>query len=98
MTMVNDLHKKWMKDPEYRRAHEELQPEFALARALIKARVSAGLTQEQLAKRMETTQSAIARLEGGRTRPSTQTLERLAAATRTRLAISFGPQPQSRRR
>ena len=34
MTMVNDLHKKWMKDPEYRRAHEELQPESALARAL----------------------------------------------------------------
>ena len=53
------------------------------------ARSEAGLTQEQLAQRMDTTQSVIARLEGGRTRPSTQTLEKLAAATGTTLKISF---------
>lgn len=91
MTKVSDLHQKWMKNKEYREAHEELAPEFALARAVIQARVSAGLTQEQLAQRMDTTQSVIARLEGGRTRPSTQTLERLAVATGTRLKISFEP-------
>jgi transcriptional regulator with XRE-family HTH domain len=78
-----------MKGVEYRKAYEALTPEFELARAVIDARVTAGLTQEQLAKRMETTQSVIARLESGRTRPSTQTLERLAAATGTRLKISF---------
>jgi transcriptional regulator with XRE-family HTH domain len=54
--------------------------------------VRAGLTQERLARRMQTTQSAIARLEIGRVRPSTQTLERLAAATGTRLKISFEPE------
>jgi ribosome-binding protein aMBF1 (putative translation factor) len=91
MTKVNDLHRKWMKKKEYRKAYEDLAPEFALAHAVIGARVRAGLTQEQLAHRMETTQSVIARLEGGRTRPSTQTLERLAAATGTRLKISFEP-------
>ena len=91
MTKVNDLHLKWMKNKAYRKAHEELAPEFALARAVIQARVTAGLTQEQLAERMNTTQSVIARLESGRTRPSTQTLERLAAATGTRLQISFEP-------
>jgi ribosome-binding protein aMBF1 (putative translation factor) len=89
MTKLNDLHRKWMKKKEYRKAYEELAPEFALARAVIRARVTAGLTQEQLARRMDTTQSAIARLESGRTRPSTQTLERLATATGTRLRISF---------
>jgi len=89
MTKVRDLHQKWMKSVEYRKAYEALTPEFELARAVIDARVTAGLTQEQLAKRMETTQSVIARLESGRTRPSTQTLERLAAATGTRLKISF---------
>jgi transcriptional regulator with XRE-family HTH domain len=78
-----------MKSVEYRKAYEALKPEFNLARAVIDARVTAGLTQEQLAKRMETTQSAIVRLESGRTRPSRQTLERLAAATGTRLKISF---------
>jgi transcriptional regulator with XRE-family HTH domain len=91
MSKVNDLHRKWMKDPKYRKEHEALAAEFALARAVIGARVHAGLTQEQLAQRMETTQSVIARLESGRTRPSTQTLERLAVATGTRLKISFEP-------
>jgi ribosome-binding protein aMBF1 (putative translation factor) len=89
MTQVKDLHQKWMKNEEYRKAHDELSPEFALARAVINARATAGLTQEQLAERMDTTQSVIARLESGRTRPSTQTLQRLAAATGTRLRITF---------
>lgn len=89
MTKLNELHQKWMKNPDYQKAHAELAPEFALARAVINARVAAGLTQEQLAQRMNTTQSVVARLESGRTRPSTQTLERLAAATGTRLRISF---------
>jgi len=91
MSKVSDLHQKWMKSKDYRKAVEELAPEFALARAVIDARVTAGLTQEQLARRMDTTQSVIARLESGRTRPSTQTLERLAAATGTHLRISFEP-------
>jgi len=92
MTRVNDLHQKWMKKEGYRKAYEELAPEYALARAVIDARVTAGLTQEQLAQRMDTTQSVIARLESGRTRPSTHTLERLAAATGTRLRITFEPE------
>jgi ribosome-binding protein aMBF1 (putative translation factor) len=91
MAKVSELHQKWMKSKEYREAHDDLAPEFAIARAVIEARAAAGLTQEQLAQRMDTTQSVIARLESGRTRPSTQTLERLAAATGTRLKISFEP-------
>jgi ribosome-binding protein aMBF1 (putative translation factor) len=89
MTKVSDLHRKWMKSPEYRTAHQALAPEFELASAVIRARVRAGLTQEQLAQRMNTSQSVIARLESGRVRPSTQTLERLAVATGTRLKITF---------
>lgn len=91
MTDVSELHKQWMKDPEYRRVHQELAAEYELARAVIQARATAGLTQTELAQRMNTTQSAIARLESGRTRPSTQTLERLAQATGTRLRITFEP-------
>ena len=91
MSKVEDLHRRWMKDSKYRRAHAAVASEFELARAVIQARAQANLTQEQLAKRMATTQSVIARLESGRTRPSTQTLERLAAATGTCLKISFEP-------
>ena len=89
MSNVRDLHKKWSRDADYRTAHEGLEPEFELAHALIEARVSARLTQAQLAKRMKTTQSVVARLEGGRVHPSTRTLGRIAQATGTRLRISF---------
>ncbi len=92
MSSVRTLHKKWMKDGKYRKAYEALEGEFDLARAVIDARSQAGLTQQQLAKRMSTTQSVIARLESGRSCPSTQTLERLALATGTKLKISFEPE------
>lgn len=91
MSRIRELHQKWMQEEDYRKAYAELEPEFALAKAMIAARVAAGLTQEQLAQRMQTTQSVIARLEGGKSHPSTQTLIRLAAATGTRLNVSFDP-------
>jgi len=91
MTRVRDLHAEWMQDPAYRAAYDELEPEFALAQALIVARVKAGLTQEELAQRMQTTQSAVARLEGGRVHPSIRTLARFAKATGTHLKITFEP-------
>ena len=84
---------EWRKDPEYVKAYEALEEEFSLAAAMIQARTHAGLTQEQLAERMHTTQAVIARLESGRVKPSTRTLERLAAATGMRLRISFEPMP-----
>ena len=76
----------------YRGTYNELAPEFALARSLIEARAAAGLTQAQLAERMETTQSVVARLESGRVNPSTRTLQRIARSTGTTLRISFEPE------
>lgn len=89
MTRVKDLHKKWMKDPEYRRQYDALDGEFALAAEVAKARSRAGLSQAELARRMKTTQSTIARLESGRGKPSTRTLDRFAKATGHRVKISF---------
>ena len=90
---ARDLHRKWTKsDPAYAREFKVLAGEFALASALIGARARAGLTQEQLARRMKTTQAVVARLESGRTKPSRHTLERFAAATGMRLRISFEPE------
>ena len=91
VSKVRDLHQKWNRNPDYRRAYDDLDFEFALARSLIEARVGAGLTQAQLAERMETTQSVVARLESGRGRPSTRTLETFARSTGTRLRIAFEP-------
>ncbi len=83
------LHEKWSRDPGYLKGYEEMRPEFELARALIAARSQAGLTQAQLAARMETSQSVVSRLESGQAHPSTKTLERIARATGTRLRIAF---------
>lgn len=96
MTKISDLHTEWLKDPAYQQAYAALEDEFALAETMIAVRVRAGLTQEELAQRMQTTQSAIARIESGRSLPSARTLQKLAEATGTKLKISFeAMQPKS---
>jgi ribosome-binding protein aMBF1 (putative translation factor) len=91
MTKISDLHQEWMQDPEYRAAYAEMEEEFTLAAALIEARARAGLTQKELAERIDTTQSVIARLEGGHVMPTTRTLEKIAKATGSHLRIIFEP-------
>jgi len=85
----DEVAKKWHKNKTYRAAYDALEEEFALAGALIEARARAGLSQKELARRMRTTQPAIARMESGRQLPSSATLLRLAEATGTKLRISF---------
>jgi len=96
MARISDMHKRWMDEPEYRKAYEALEGEFGLAKAVIDARNRVGLTQAELARKMGTTQPVLARLEGGRSHPSMRTLERLARATGTRLLIRFEPRPSKR--
>jgi transcriptional regulator with XRE-family HTH domain len=80
-----------MKNPAYRKEYDSMETEFMLIVAIAKARKRAKLGQAELARRMKTTQSTIARLESGRGRPSTRTLDRFAKATGHRLRISFVP-------
>jgi transcriptional regulator with XRE-family HTH domain len=96
MARITDLHRKWMKAPKYRKAYEALEEEFVLASAVIEVRKRAGLTQQELARKMGTTQPVVARLESGRVPPSMRTLERLAEATGSRLLISFEPREGKR--
>jgi len=91
------LFDEWHKDPEYVAAYDALEEEFALASQIIGARARAGLSQAELAERMNTSQSAIARLEGGRSRPSTRTLRKLAEATGSKLRIVLEPEDAGKR-
>ncbi len=91
MTELKRLHKRWSREARYRKAYDALQDEFVIAQAMIDARKRAGLTQTEIAKRIKTTQSVIARLESGRSLPSGRTLQRYARATGSRLAIRFEP-------
>jgi transcriptional regulator with XRE-family HTH domain len=89
MTKIKDLHKAWSKDPAYRNEYDALEEEFTVMAAIAKARRRSGLSQAELARRMKTTQSTVARLESGRGQPSTRTLVRFAKATGHKLKISF---------
>ena len=89
---AKEVHEKHMAEsPGYREAYEALEDEFALIEAMMDARKRSRLSQAEIASRMGTTESAVSRLESGRVKPSTRTLERYAAATGHRLKISFEP-------
>lgn len=87
MTILADLHAKCIADPAYAAAYAEA--EYSVIEAMISARAAAGLTQEALAERMGTTQSAIARLEGWRVSPSVETLRKYAKAMGKRLRVEM---------
>jgi ribosome-binding protein aMBF1 (putative translation factor) len=83
------LKKHLLKDPKVQAEYDCLQPEFALIRAMIEARMKHGLTQAALAKRIGTKQSVISRLESGRANPSVSFLRKLATGLNTNLEIRF---------
>ena len=89
---VKATRKRLLADPEVQAAYDALRDEFNLAHELIAARVHAGLTQAQLADKMGTTQSVIARLESGARLPSVKTLLRFAKATHSRPIIRLRAQ------
>jgi ribosome-binding protein aMBF1 (putative translation factor) len=89
MTRLATLKKKWMRDPEFRKAYRQADGEYAVVEALIRARTKAKMSQTDLARKLGTTQSAVARLEGGRVSPTVATLRRYAEATGSKLEINL---------
>ena len=86
---LQTIKRKMLTDREVHTAYEALGDEFDLAHELITARVRAGLTQAEVAERMGTTQSVVARLESGAQMPSVNTLLKFAKATRSRPIIKL---------
>ncbi len=91
MKTLKTLKRELLRDKRTARAYADLAEEFDVAHALIDARVRAGLSQTQVAERMGTTQSVVARLESGRRRPSMRTVERFARAVGGRLILRIEP-------
>jgi predicted transcriptional regulator len=92
MKTLKDIKRELLADPAAQAAYESQTAEFDMARELIAARSRAGLTQSDVAQRMGTTQSAIARLEGGRSIPSMRTVRRYAQAVGGRAVVRIEPQ------
>jgi len=74
-------------NPEVKSEYDALAPEFEISAELLRARLRAGLSQAELAERMSTSQSTIARLESGQALPSTKTLLRFAQATGSKIQV-----------
>jgi predicted transcriptional regulator len=89
MIKLADLIARNMQDPEFAAAYAEADAEYSVIEAMIRARAEAGLTQTEVARRMGSTQSAVARLEGGGISPSVETLRRYAKAVGKRLRVEM---------
>lgn len=81
--------REWMKDPEFVKAQKEIEPQYALIRAIIEGRVKRNISQKMLAKRLGTGQSAISRLESGTYNPTFSFVQKLAKALEMDLTITF---------
>jgi transcriptional regulator with XRE-family HTH domain len=91
MMTLDDFMKDQMKDPEFAKAYEEIQPEMSVIRAIVEARTSQNLTQKELSERTGIAQTEISKLEKGTRNPSVKLLQRLADGMGMVLDISFTP-------
>ena len=91
MSDLQELTKELMSDEEFCSEYEALQPEMDIMRAIMDARIRAGLTQIELSRKSGISQADISRLENGTRNPSLSLLKRLAEAMNTTLKIEFVP-------
>lgn len=91
MTTFDEFLNEQMKNEEFKKEYDALEPEFAVIQAMLDARKSAGLTQKELAERTGIAQADISRLENGNANPSLRTLQRLAEGMGMRLRLEFVP-------
>ena len=78
-----------LKDPEFKKEYDALEPQFAVIQAIIDARREKGITQKELSELTGIAQGDISKLENGSANPSIKTLKRVATALGKRLKIEF---------
>lgn len=98
MKSLGRLKRELLANAETRAAYDAMAEEYAIARELIAARTRAGLSQGEVAERMGTTQSVVARLESGKRPPSMRTVQRFAHAVGGHLVLRIERGKTTRRR
>ena len=94
MKTLNNMLSEQLKDEQFRKEYEAIQPEMAVIRAIVDARTSQNLTQKELAERTGINQADISKLENGTRNPSVNLLKRLADGMGMALRIEFVPKQQ----
>ena len=88
MISADELKKELMRDPKFKKEYLESEDiAFEIGRMIMKARIKKGLSQSDLALKVGTKQSGIARLENGKSSPSLSSLEKIAKALNTKLIL-----------
>ena len=91
MITLDDMKKDLMKNPEFVKEYEAIQPEMDIIRAMIDARMAQHLTQKELAERTGINQADISKLENGTRNPTINLLKRLAEGMDMTLRLEFVP-------
>ena len=91
MKTFDEMLAKQMKDEEFKKEYEAIQPEMDVIRAIVDARTSQNLTQKELSERTGINQADISKLENGTRNPSINLLKRLAEGMGMTLKIEFVP-------
>ncbi|MFA6006186.1 MAG: helix-turn-helix domain-containing protein [Candidatus Paceibacterota bacterium] len=89
MNTFAQFKKKTLRNKEVKKAYDALGPQFELIEAIIRKRIQKKLTQAELASRLGTHQSAIARLESGSENPTLSYLNEIAHAVGGKLHVSI---------
>lgn len=87
MKTHKQFHEELVRDPGRKKAYDDLEIEFKIYEALIKARIEKKLTQRQLSKKLGIAQSALARFESGRTNPTLAFLQKITSGLGLKLTI-----------
>lgn len=87
-----------LKDPEFQREYDALEPEYQLINAILDARKSRNMTQKQLAERTGLSQGDISKLENGNTNPTIKLLHRIAEGLGMTLHFEFVPKEVMKRK
>lgn len=91
MSEFQELLQEELKNPEFKKEWDNIQPEMDVIRAMIDARIEQNLTQKELATRTGINQADISKLENGTKNPSLKLLKKLANGLGMQLKISFVP-------
>lgn len=85
----DEYKQKKLQNPEFKRAYEDLEVEYAIMNEMLKLRSEAGISQSQLSQKTGITQPDISKLENGKANPSIATLKKVAGAFGKRLQVQF---------
>ena len=88
-TTLNNYLKERLKDPKFKKAWDESEAQYQITRELIKARLDKPVSQRTLARKANTTQAVISRIENMSVSPSVRLLQKIASALGKKLEIRF---------